>query len=94
MIPIHSNSSCSAMGASLVGLRPGTWGIGIMSPYYPKSEEPGAPSSWFEKITGTGATPLGRGFLRRAIEAVVTVRRGPAPPTPGLRSETWGNHYC
>jgi hypothetical protein len=35
MIPIHSNSSCSAMGASLVGLRPGTWGIGIMSPYYP-----------------------------------------------------------
>ena len=22
------------MGASLVGLRPGTWGIGIMSPYY------------------------------------------------------------
>jgi len=34
MIPIHSNSSCSAMGASLVGLRPGTWGIGIMSPYY------------------------------------------------------------
>jgi len=25
------------MGASLVGLRPGTWGIGIMSPYYPLS---------------------------------------------------------
>jgi hypothetical protein len=67
MIPIHSNSSCSAMGASLVGLRPGTWGIGIMSPYYPK--EPGPEG---RSIKGVDA-----GSLKAPIPSVGNDRKGP-----------------